>query len=256
MSRLEGRTAIITGAAGAGIGQAVARTFAKEGAAVVVSDRHEGRTQEVARDLGAQGYRALGVVCDVTDYGQVEVMVKRTLDEFGRVDILVNNAGREIKVAPLHEMDDEVWDSTLAINLTGTFYCCRAVVPIMMEQKYGKIVNISSGIVWTGSGRGEVAYAAAKAGVIGLTRCLSMEMVAHGVYVNCVVPGLILNPFLSEIMPRLYDEGTLEEFLGEQPLGRAGTPQELANAVLFLASDEAGFITGDTLGVTGGRFLH
>ncbi len=245
--RLEGKVAIVTASAGAGIGQGTLQALAKEGASVVVTDTHERRTGEVAEALKSEGHKAIGVVCDVTSREQVENMVKKALDEFGRIDILVNNAGTN-RMNPIHEMSDEDWDLVIDTNLKGTFYCIRAVLPAMIEQNHGRIVNISSIAGWSGSNQGEAPYCAAKAGIMAFTRCVALETAKYDITVNAIAPGFVPNPFLLKI----YPQEALEAIERMIPKGRGGTPQEIANAILFLVSEEGSYITGETIAVSGG----
>lgn len=251
MRSLENKVAIVTASAGAGIGQACLRRLAEEGAAVVVSDAHERRTQEMGEALRKEGYRVLPLPCDVTSRQQVEEMVRRTLEEFGRIDILVNNAGIN-KLSLLHEMDDETWDLVMNVNLKGAFYCSRAVLPTMIKQKYGKIVNLSSIVAWVSSEEGEVPYITAKAGIIGFTRGLAREVVKHGININCIMPGLIPNPFIR----RIYPEEAMRKMESHIPMGKGGEPEDIANAVRFLVSEESRYITGCALAVTGGWLMY
>ena len=249
--RLEGKVAIVTGAAGAGIGQGVARVLAREGANVVVSDAHPKRPFEIAEDISkSTGRPMLGNHCDVSNREQVESMVKETLDKFGRIDILVNNAGGN-RLCQFVEMTDEIWDFVLNVNLRGTYYCSRFALPTMLKQKFGRIVNISSSIVFMASADGEVPYTVAKSGIVGLTRSLAREVSAQGVTVNCIAPGLIMNPFLKKI----YPEEVLDKLLPQIPMGRTGAPEEIGGAVLFLVSDDGSYMTGQTLSVSGGWSL-
>lgn len=248
--RLKDQVAIITGAAGAGIGQATARRFAQEGAQIVVSDTHPRRTDEVAEQIGSEyGVKTLGVICDVLAREQVEALVQQTLDTFGRVDILVNNAGRNI-LSPLAEMTDEQWDTVINVCLRGTFYCCRAVLKPMMEQNRGNIVSLSSVAGLRGSEQ-QAHYCAAKAGIIGLTRTLALEVAAHNIRVNAIAPGLIYNDFLR----RIYPDDFFDKAARSIPLGRMGQPTDIANAILYLVSDEGSYMTGQTLSVNGGTFM-
>lgn len=247
---LEGKVAIVTASAGAGIGQGVARRLADEGAMVVVSDSHPRRTKEVADNIIASGKKALGIPCDVTNREQVEALVKSTLDEFGQVDILVNNAGIN-KLSKVVDMPDDVWDLVMNVNLKGTFYCSRAVLPSMIKRKSGRIINISSYVGWTGSGEGQAPYCAAKAGIMAFTKSLAREVAEDQITVNAIAPGFVYNEFLS----RIYSQEQLEEKKQAIPMGRAGKPSDIASAVLFLASDEASFVTGTILCVSGGMYM-
>ncbi len=248
--RLQDQVAIITGAAGAGIGQATARRFAQEGAHVVISDVHPRRTDEVAQAIASEyGVKTLGVVCDVASREQVEAMVQRTLDAFGRIDILVNNAGRNI-LAPVAEMTDEQWDTVINVCLRGTFYCSRAVLKPMMAQKRGNIVSLSSVAGLRGSER-QAHYCAAKAGIIGFTRTLALEVAPYNIRVNAIAPGLIYNEFLR----RIYPDEFFEKAARSIPLGRMGQPNDIASAILYLVSDDASYVTGQTLSINGGTFM-
>jgi len=203
--RLQDQVAVITGAAGAGIGHATARRLAQEGAHVVISDTHPRRTQEVAQAIAAEyGVRTLSVLCDVTLREPVETMVQQTLDTFGRLDILVNNAGRNV-LAPVAEMTDEQWDLVINVCLRGTFYCSRAVLKPMMAQKRGNIVSLSSVAGLHGSQQ-QAHYCAAKAGIIGFTRTLALEVAPYNIRVNAIAPGLIYNDFLRRIYPENFFE--------------------------------------------------
>ncbi len=242
----------VTGGAG-GIGYGLCSRFAREGAKVVVSDASGKRATSVAESITATGADAMGIECDVSNRQHVDSMVKQTLERWGRIDVLVNNAGRQT-VCLIKDMTDEIFDQAIDINLKGTFYCSRAVLSTMIEQRHGSIVNFSS-IDVQGSHKGDTHYAAAKAGVEAFTRGLAKEVGKHGIRVNCVCPGSIPNEFLIRSMARVgYAENVIDEVTKRIPLGRSGTPQEVAALVLFLASDEASYITGDTVNVSGGLF--
>ncbi len=245
--KLDGKVAIVTASAGAGIGQGTIRVLAIEGARVVVSDAHERRTGEVAEALKSEGYQAIGIPCDVTNREQVEDMVRRTLEEWGRIDILVNNAGIN-RPGPVNEMSDEDWELVIDTNLKGTFYCTRAVLPTMINQNYGRIVNISSIAGWATASRDEAAYCAAKAGIMAFTRCVALETAKYDITVNAIAPGFVPNPFLEKV----YSKERLEWRLSTIPKGRGGTPEEIGNVILFLVSDEGSYITGETITASGG----
>jgi 3-oxoacyl-[acyl-carrier protein] reductase len=248
--RLQDQVAIITGAAGAGIGQATARRLAQEGAHVVISDTHPRRTQEMAQAIATEyGVRTLSVLCDVTWREQVETMVQQTLDTFGRLDILVNNAGRNV-LTPVVEMTDEQWDLVINVCLRGTFYCSRAVLKPMMAQRRGNIVSLSSVAGLRGSEQ-QAHYCAAKAGIIGFTRTLALEVAPYNIRVNAIAPGLIYNDFLRRIYPDTFFAQAAKNI----PLGRMGQPSDIANAILYLVSDEGSYMTGQTLSVNGGTFM-
>ncbi len=244
---LEGRVAIVTASAGAGIGQAVIRRFAREGASVVVTDAHEKRTGEVAEALKSEGYKAIGIVCDVTNRDQVDSMVQQTLSEFGRIDILVNNAGTQ-RIQPVHELTDENWWLTINTCLTSTFYCTRAVLPTMMKQNYGRIVNISSVAAWGAARDGSAPYAAAKAAIMAFTRCVAAETAKYNIAANVIAPGYVPNPFMS----RLYSQEALDRMATENPRGRGITPEEITYVVMFLVSEENAYMSGEIIAVTCG----
>jgi 3-oxoacyl-[acyl-carrier protein] reductase len=248
---LKGKVAIVTASAGAGIGNATVRLLAKEGADVVVSDTHPERIHTVAKEIqNNTGRKALAIRCDVRDKKQVEDMVAQTLDNFGRIDILVNNAGIN-KLSPVHEMDDETWDLVININLRGTFYCSRAVLPTMIAQKSGAIVSLASVAGWMG-GPNESHYCAAKAGIMAFTKSLAHEVAPHGVRVNAIAPGLIHNKFLA----RIYPKEELDGIVSQTPIGRVGEPNDIAKAILYLVSDQGSFVVGETLCVSGGLYMH
>lgn len=248
--RLKDKVIVVTGGAGAGIGQASARRFAEEGARIVVSDAHEGRTRAVAEAIASDhGVETLGVPCDVRDKAQVESLFGRALERFGRVDGLLNNAGINV-LSSIVEMTDEQWSLVLDVCLRGTFYCVRAALPTMIEQGGGSIVSLASTAGLRG-GAGQAHYAAAKAGIIGFSKAAALEAAPHGVRVNCIAPGLIMNPFLERIYPR----EELEGYLAATPLSRKGEPRDIANAALFLMSDEGSYLTGQTLCLSGGSVM-
>jgi 3-oxoacyl-[acyl-carrier protein] reductase len=248
VSALDGRVAIVTAAAGAGIGQATARLLAASGADVVVTDLDAKRTERVAAEIAEQtGRRVLGRPLDVRDEEGVGAIVAETLRELGRVDVLVNNAGSS-EPAPVWETTSESWRRVIDICLTGHFLTMRAVLPHMIERGSGSIVNIASIEAWTSGTPGNTAYHAAKAGVLALTRSAAKQAAPHGVRINGVAPGLVPNPFLSRMIP----EAELRRMESEIPLGRSVAPSEIADAVLFLASDESSFMTGAELVVDGG----
>lgn len=252
MGLLEGKVAIVTAAAGAGIGQATARRFAEEGAQLVISDAHARRVQEVAEAMSKDyGRPVIGLQVDVTQRDQVEAMVQTALERFGRIDILFNNAGIN-RLQPVWEMDDDNWNLIMAVNLSGTFYCTRAVLPAMIQQKSGAIISMASVAGWIGSDEGEAHYCAAKAGVMGFTRAVAAEVAKYGIRVNAIAPGLIYNPFLE----RIYSKEFLDSFARRVPLGRVGEPADVANLALFLASEQASYLTGEVFTVSGGFYMH
>jgi len=252
--RLEGRVAVVTGG-GHGIGKAYARGLAGEGASVVIAELDGGAANAVAGALAQEGFKALAIETDVAKWESVEAMVRRAIDRFGRIDVLVNNAAIFATVpmsrAPFDEIDPGEWDRMMAVNLRGTWFACRAVVPHMKRQRYGKIVNISSGTALKGSAS-RIHYVTSKAGILGFTRTLAREVGDHGICVNCIAPGSTL----SEEAP---DEGTLKmrnAAVGDRALRRVQKPEDLVGAVLFFASSDSDFVTGQTLVVDGGSCMH
>jgi 3-oxoacyl-[acyl-carrier protein] reductase len=249
--KLEGKVAVVTASAGAGIGKATVKLLAREGANVVVSDTHPKRIQMVAEEIAEEtGREAIAVRCDVRNKDEVEDLMAQTLDKFGKIDILVNNAGTT-RLAPVVEMDDETWDLVIDVNLKGTFYCCRAVLPTMLAKKSGAIVNLSSMMGWLG-GATESPYCAAKAGIVGFTKSLAQEVAAQGIRVNAIAPGLIYNEFLARAVPA----EAIEKMRDATPIGRAGEPEDIAKTVLYLVSDQSSFVVGETISVSGGLYMH
>ena len=250
--KLKDRVALLTAAAGAGIGQAVARTMAREGTKVVVTDANPERSISVAEAIKKEyGAETLGMQCDVTSREEVEEVVHATLERFGRIDILFNNAGTN---RPSHVVDipDEVWELVINTSLRGAFYCCRAVLPTMMNQNYGRIVSVTSVAGFMGLQAGHAHYAAAKAGVMAFTRCLAMEVAPYYITANTIAPSFIYNEFI----PHIYPEEEIERMYENIPYPRKGTPQDIANTALFLVSDEGEYITGQTICVTGGSWMR
>ena len=241
MGRLNGKIAIVTGA-GQGIGQAVAEKLAAEGAIVVVTDLDEANAVQTAAALPD----AMAIRADVTDRHGVQAMVDQVMEQFGRVDVLVNNAGWD-KASPFIDSDPDDWDRAIAINLYGVLHTAKAVLPIMAEQGSGAVVNLGSDAGRVGSS-GEAVYSAAKGGVIAFTKSLAREMARHQVRVNCVCPGPTDTAlFASFAGPRLR-----EALTKAIPFRRLGQPADVAHVVAFLASDEASFVTGQTISVSGG----
>jgi len=243
---LRDRVALVTGAS-QGIGRAIAVEMARVGAQVAVCSRRAEALENVAAAVRAEGRKALVVACDVGDGQQVEGAVKRTVDTFGRIDVLVNNAGYRIR-ARLEDLPRHEWDAMIATNLTGVFLFSQAVGRVMIQQKAGTIVNVSSVAGRSGS-RGMAAYAAAKAGVTALTQSLGAEWAKYGIRVNAVAPG----PVETEGVLQVWKTpAMIANASREVPLGRLGRPEEIAWAVIFVASDQAQFMTGETMYVSGG----
>jgi 3-oxoacyl-[acyl-carrier protein] reductase len=242
---LSGRVAIVTGAS-RGIGRAIALTLAQAGAAVVAGARGD-HAQPVTDEIVEAGGRAIAVPLDVTDTAAVEAMIAKAASELGRIDILVNNAGIT-RDQLLLRLKREDWDAVLATNLTGAFTCTHPVLKTMVRQRYGRIVTISS-IVGQSGNAGQTNYAASKAGLIGFSKALALEVASRNITVNVVAPGLI-----ETDMTRAIADAAQKDWSEKIPLGRLGTPDDIAAAVCFLASDAASYITGHVLAVNGGMY--
>jgi 3-oxoacyl-[acyl-carrier protein] reductase len=265
---LGGRVALVTGGS-RGLGRADALTLARAGADVVVADllvesqlsedtdrygalatvaRQQGlvHTEETVEEIRAMGRKAIAVRCDVTDRGEVDAAVARTVDELGSVDILVNNAGTLDHAAQFERQSAELWERDLRVNLTGAFNCSQAVWPHMRERGFGRIVNMAS-VAGTLGGFGQASYSTTKAGLLGLTRTLAMEGARHGITCNAVVPGVIGTEAFT-----MANAAMNERIVARTALKRPGEPQEIANAIAFLCSDLAAYITGVELNVSGG----
>jgi 3-oxoacyl-[acyl-carrier protein] reductase len=247
MNGLEGRIALVTGAS-QGIGRACAVALAAAGATVALAARNEAKLAEVAAEIEAAGGKAAAFALDVASEESIKTGAKAILDRFGKVEILVNNAGitRDDLVLRMKRSD---WDDVISTNLTGAFLLTQAVLRAMLKNRWGRIINISSVVGRTGQA-GQVNYAATKAGLIGMTQSLAREVAARGITVNAVAPGYIETPMTAV----LTGEQTAA-MMAAIPLGRAGTDSDIANAVLYLASEGAGYVTGAVLDVNGGMFM-
>ena len=241
-----GRVAIVTGAS-RGIGRAIALRLAAAGARIVAGARAD-HVHSVVGEIEAAGGTAVGVTLEVTESASVSGMVQAALDRFGRIDVLVNNAGI-VRDQLLLRMKPEEWDAVIATNLTAAFACCRAVLRPMVKQRSGRIVNIGSVVGQTGN-PGQANYAASKAGLVGFTRSLALEVASRGITANVVAPGMI-----ETDMTAALDERARDALCSRIPMRRLGTPDDVAGAVCFLVSDEASYITGQVLSVNGGMSL-
>lgn len=245
----EGRVVIVTGAA-RGIGRATAELFAELGDRLVVADLDGPTAGGVAASLADAGTEALAVAVDVSDGESVERMVAQTLERLGRIDVLVNNAGIAGKAAPLLDQSEADWDVMMAVDLKSIYLCCRAVLPTMLAQGGGAIVNVAS-IAGKEGNPNMIPYSTAKAGVIGFTKALGKEVGTRGVRVNAVAPAVIETEILKQLTP-----AQVEYMKSRIPLGRFGQPREVAEVIAFLASDAAGFVTGQCYDVSGGRATY
>jgi len=249
--RFEGKVVVVTGA-GQGIGRAIALSFGREGADVMVNDIIIETAQKVAEEIKSMGRRALAIKADVSKSEEVQEMIDTGLRELGKIDILVNNAGGgpRKKAVEFAQSTEEMSDIIIGINLKGVFNCTRAVINHMIQRGSGKVVNISSGAGVRGTPK-MVEYSAAKAGVIGFTKALAKEVGAYGINVNCVSPGVTRTAAIEQL-PKEVAKDLVDDIFAMQVLRRLGEPEDTANAVMFLASDEASFITGQNLLVCGG----
>jgi 3-oxoacyl-[acyl-carrier protein] reductase len=249
MSSLDGRVAVVTGA-GRGIGAGIAARLAAEGAAVAVTDMNEEAARETTEAIGSTGGRAVAIGCDVTSNEQVEQMVDRAVAELGSLDILVNNAG-VTRDNLLFRMTEEDWDTVIDTHLKGSFFCARAAQKVMVGQRYGKIVFISSRAAL--GNRGQTNYSAAKAGTMGMTRTLAIELGPFGVNVNAVAPGHIDTEMTRAVATRTGTdyEAMLQHTISINAIKRVGIPDDIANAVRYFVSDESSYVTGQVLYVAG-----
>ena len=243
----KGKVAVITGAS-RGIGKSIALALAAHGATIVAMDMDQAATDAVVAELQAAGTKALAVVGNVTVAADVERMIDAAVEAFGRVDILVNNAGIT-RDGLIMRMKDEDWDAVLSVNLKGAFVCTRTAFKVMSKQRYGRIINIASVVGQMGNA-GQANYCASKAGLIGLTKSNAREMAKRNVTVNAVAPG-----FIATAMTDALPEKVREELAAQIPMERLGSADDIANAVLFLASEASGYITGHVLSVNGGMYM-
>ncbi len=246
---LTGQTALVTGGA-QGIGEGIVVRLAKAGAEVAVADLAMDRAREVSERLGGEGAKAYPVALDVSERASVEAAIAEVVEKSGQVDILVNNAGIAGRAAPIWEQEDEDWSKVIAVNLTGVFLCCRAVMPHMRGRDYGRIVNIAS-LAGKEGNPNMVAYSASKAGVIALSKSMAKEVATNNICVNAVTPTVIRTPILNQ----LTDE-QVEYMTSRIPRGRTGTVEEVAAVVHFLASPDCSFVTGQCYDVSGGRATY
>jgi 2-[hydroxy(phenyl)methyl]-succinyl-CoA dehydrogenase BbsD subunit len=244
--RLKDMVALITGSGG-GIGKGIADRFAREGAKVIINDISQEKVDAAVADIKAKGGEAFGIVADVSESDQVAKAFDEIKAKFGRLDILVNNVGIS-RDRLLRKTTDEDWDSVIKINLRSYFLCCRAAQKMMAEQGQGRIINISSR-AWLG-GYGQSNYSAAKGAIVSLTRTLALELAKEGITVNCIAPGIIDTPMI-----RAYPQEVFDRLMRMQPMGKIGTPAEIAYVALNFADDEAWYVTGQITYVCGGKSL-
>jgi 3-oxoacyl-[acyl-carrier protein] reductase len=244
---LQGKTALVTGA-GQGIGRMVALTLAQRGADVAVSDINLETASKVADEIRALGRKSEAIQGDVSKAGDANATVSKAAEALGRLDILVNNAGIT-RDGLLMRMSEDDWDKVIAINLRGTFLCSKAAVRIMAKQRTGRVINVASVIGLRGNA-GQANYAASKAGVIGLTKSIAREFAARGVTANAVAPGFIRTA-MTDVLP----DKVKEEIMAQIPLGKLGEPEDVANVIAFLASDDAAYVTGQVLAIDGGMVM-
>lgn len=250
MKRLEGKAALVTGGGG-GIGGATCRRFALEGAHVAVTDRDLAAAERVAAQIVAEGFKAIAVECDITSRASVDAAVAHIRATLGGIDILVNNAGWDVFL-PFTKTVPEQWEKLIAINLTGALHMHHAVLPIMVERRAGRIVNIASDAARVGSS-GEAVYAACKGGLVALSKTLAREHARHGITINVVCPGPTDTALFADYKLGAGNPEKLEEaFRRSIPLGRIGQPDDLPGAIAFFASDDAAYVTGQVLSVSGG----
>jgi len=243
---LKGKVAIVTGA-GRGLGWSIAERLVHDGASLVVAEIDRKSGEEKAGVIARMGREALYLKVDVSGWADVENMAKKTVEKFGRIDILVNNAGLMGNYYPVVDYPEEEWDRLIDVNLKGTFLCCKAVLPVMIKQKYGKIISLASVAGKEGNAR-MPAYSASKAAIMALTKTIAKEVASYNINVNCISPALCETDMAKDMTP---EQRAL--LISKIPLGRLGKPEEVAALVKFLASDESSFITGQCSDISGGR---
>jgi len=248
MATFNGKVAIVTGSA-RGIGKSIAMKLAQAGADIVVTDTDSDGIRQTAQEIETLGRKALAVQCNVAVGTEVAELVKKTLDAFPAIDILVNNAGIT-RDNLLVRMDEKDWDLVLSVNLKGPFLVTKAVCQIMMKQRRGRIINVASVVGLMGNA-GQVNYAASKGGLVAFTKSVAKEFASRNITCNAVAPGFISTPMTDKL-----DEKVRENYLKVIPLNRFGSADDVANTILFLASDEAGYITGQVIGIDGGMFMR
>ncbi|OBR91909.1 3-oxoacyl-[acyl-carrier-protein] reductase FabG [Clostridium ragsdalei P11] len=246
---LQGKVAIITGAS-RGIGRAIALTLAQNGASLMINANREDLLKRVVQEVEGFGQKCLITKGDISNINTSKKIVSNTIDKFGKIDILVNNAGINMRI-PTLELKSEDWQSVINTNLNGTFYSCSSVLPYMIQQKYGKIINISSTTAKTPHRNASPSYGASKAGINYLTQHLALEMAKYNICVNAVCPGPIETDMSDQWSPKYR-----EQVLSRIPLGRLGKPYDVANTVLFLVSSMADFITGESININGGTYMN
>jgi 3-oxoacyl-[acyl-carrier protein] reductase len=247
--QLKDRVAIVTGA-GQGIGAAVAKAYAREGAKVAIVDMNAQAAEQLAAEILRENDWAIGVGCDVTDRSQVADMAEQVTKAWGRIDILVNNAGI-IRPAMLYKMTAEQWDQVLAVHLTGSYNCLQAVVKGMIERRYGRIIYVTSAAGVLGT-IGQINYSTAKAGILGMTKSSAKELARYNITANAIAPGAV-TPMTETLRT---DERFKDKYLERIPMGRWADPEEIAPVFVFFASDAAGYVTGQILAADGGMTMH
>lgn len=253
--RLKEKVAIITGSAG-GLGKTIALTFAREGAAIVIIDIKQEEINTTVNEIKGLNNKCIGFMCDISNQNQVEETVEKVINIWGKVNILVNNAGGDLYTkVKFEEVTERDWDIVMNVNLKGAFFCCKAVIPYMIEQGGGRIVNMSALAGRATASLAGIQYTAAKAGIGGLTRQLAADMGKYNIYVNAAAPTVTISGPRVEAQWNAKSEEEKKRILDSIPLRRLGKPEDIANVLLFLASDEASYITGATIDVNGGRWM-